>query len=254
VRGDPLTSCGGQSEREGVRRRRYGRERLRRAAPLIAIVGGLASLAATPVSDPFVQEKSGVVIDWRAGTVAVTAGAAADLRMPSADIARPGAERRARAAARVRIAEALRALPLGGGRRLDEAAVARAVARARTTSTEYQSNGGVVVRMEVAFGDWAAVTPPAPLPPGTDAVPTEAAPVALWLAEGRFAAAPLVVVGGREITLGSAKYTTASALPTGVRPLTVHVDKIGRLVVEGNGNQRELAGRPAVIYLQKNLR
>lgn len=221
---------------------------------MILVLGGLVPLVAAPSSDPFVQEKSGVVIDWRAGTVAVTAGAAADIRMPSADVARPGAERRARTAIRGRIAEALRGLPLGGGRRLDEAAVARAVARARVTSSEYQSNGGAVVRMEVAFGDWAEVMPPAPLPAGGGAVVNEVSPVALWLSEGRFAAAPLVVVGGREITLGSAKYTTAAGLPTGVRPLTAHADKAGRLLIDEGGNPRELAGKPAVIYLQKILR
>ena len=215
------------------------------------VLVGLLSVAATPVTNPFVQEKSGVTIDWRAGTIAVTAGAAADLRMPSADIARPGAERRARATARTRIAEALRGLPLGGGRRLDEAAVARAIARARVTSTEYQSNGGAVIRMEVAIGDWAEVTTPAVLPAAADAATSEAAPVALWLPEGRFAAAPLVVVGGREVVLGSAKYTTAAGLPTGARPLPVHADKQGRLVVDEGGTPRELAGKPAVVYVQK---
>ena len=248
------------SRRVISRRRRPGQL----SAVLLAVGGAVLSIAAATSGDAFVEEKSGVVIDWRRGTLSATGGAAADLRMPSADVARPGSERRARAAARTHLADALRTLPLGGGRRLDEAAVARAVTRARSANVEYQSNGGAVVRMEVSFGDWAEVA--AVLPPsagagaradtagaGSAATP-EPAPVALWLPEARLGAAPVLVVAGREITLGSATYTTAAGLPTGTRPLTVHADKQGKLVVDEGGNSRELAGRPAVIYVQKVLR
>ncbi|MES1204939.1 MAG: hypothetical protein ABUS79_03290, partial [Pseudomonadota bacterium] len=91
-------------------------------------LGALLELAALAVpicaaagrsGDSFVEEKAGATIDWRRGVVAATGGAAPDHRMPSAEVARPGAERRAQAAARARLAEVLRALPLGVGRRLD---------------------------------------------------------------------------------------------------------------------------------------
>ena len=91
--------------------------------------------------------------------------------MPSADAARPGAERRARAAARARLAEVLRTLPLGGGRHLDEAGITRAVEHARAVSVDYQSNGGALVRMEVRFGAWtdpAAESPSRLMPPSRE--------------------------------------------------------------------------------------
>ena len=78
--------------------------------------------------------------------LSIHAGAAPDLRMPSADVARAGAVRHAEAAARARLAGALAALPLGGGRKPTAEAVERAVGRARLSQTDYQSNGGAMVR------------------------------------------------------------------------------------------------------------
>jgi hypothetical protein len=246
----------------------------RRGFPWRAILGsaiGIALGAAVTIvppvlaaGDPFIEDRSGASIDWRRGIIEATGGAAADHRMPSADVARPGAERRARAVARARITELLRELPLGGGRRLDEAAVSRAVGRARPTNVEYQSNGGALVRLEVAFGDWG----PSPTSPvdgrGHDAgaknrdasssASPEPEPVAFLLAEGHLAAAPLVVVRGREIALGHARYMAASAVPAGAAVLTVHADKKGRLLLDDDKSLPELAGRPAVVYVQKILR
>ena len=42
-----------------------------------------------------VDHRDGVEIDWAAGTVTASGGAAADLRMPSADVARAGSLPRA---------------------------------------------------------------------------------------------------------------------------------------------------------------
>ena len=137
------------------------------------LVGAMVFLApsalpiamATAAGDPLTEEKSGARLPstGAAGSSQQPGGAAADQRMPSADAARPGAERRARAAARARLAEVLRTLPLGGGRHLDEAAVTRAVERAHMVGVDYQSNGGALIRMEVAFGAWtdSAAEPPA---------------------------------------------------------------------------------------------
>ncbi len=98
--------------------------------------------------------RDGVTIDWTAGTLGASGGAAADLRMPSVDLARPGALRRARATALARLRAALESLPLGSGRKLDAPRVERALGRARTADVQYQSNGGAVVRLEVSFADW----------------------------------------------------------------------------------------------------
>src|SRR5580704_8494322 len=72
-----------------------------------------ASPSPPPSSADLVDTHEGVAVDWRAGTLSATGGAAADLRMPSVDLARPGAERRARAAAIGKLRGALAALPLG---------------------------------------------------------------------------------------------------------------------------------------------
>ena len=242
---------------------RWGRWPAGVAVAWIAAISSVGS-AAAPVGDPFVEDKSGVTIDWRRGVIEASGGAAADQRMPSADAARPGAERRARVAARARIAEALRVLPMGGGHRLDESSVTRAVGRARLKNIEYQSNGGAVVRMEIAFGDWAQDASTQAIPGGASddggakagASPASArAPIALLLPEGHLAAAPVIVIGGREIALGPVHYVPSSGLPQGVSALTVHSDRQGRLLLEDRESTREqIAGRPATIYLQKILR
>jgi hypothetical protein len=181
-----------------------------------------------------------VTIDWRAGTLAATGGAAADLRMPSVDLARPGAERRARAAAVGKLRAALAALPGGGGRKLDPDHIDRALGRARATDTQYQSNGGAVVRMEVGFADWLD-DPAAP-------------PMVLSVREAHLGAAPKAVVGGQEIALGAATYRTgAPPADAGAHP--ARLDHAGRLVIEGGAElAAKLARGPAVIYVQKVLR
>ena len=75
--------------------------------------------------------------------------------MPSVDLARPGAERRARAAATAKLRTALGGPP---ARRRAQARPrsdrSRAQPGPRTTDVQYQSNGGAVIRMEVGFADW----------------------------------------------------------------------------------------------------
>lgn len=193
-----------------------------------------------PASSELAETREGVTIDWRAGTLAASGGAAADLRMPSVDLARPGAERRARAAAVGKLRAALAALPTGGGRKLDPDRVDRALGRARATDTQYQSNGGAVVRMEVRFADW--LEDPA------------AQPTVLSVREVHLGASPKALVGGQEIALGAATYRTGVP-PADAGARSARVDHGGRLVIEGSaGLAAKLARGPALIYVQKVLR
>ena len=219
-------------------RRRAAARRL----ALVLVAGGL--VAASPaLADPLLQEAHGVVVDWRHGTVTARGVAAADWRMPSADVARAGAERRARGEGRNHLVETLRGLPLGGGRKLDEAGIARAVDRARTQHVEYQSNGGVTLELVVGFGDWDE--------PGDAGTAAEVAPLALRLSEGSLAAAPRVLIGETEVALGPVSYATSAELAEDVRPIAVRADRKGRLVADGKLAPDELAHRRAVIYVQK---
>jgi hypothetical protein len=196
--------------------------------------------AAPPPASDLVETRESVTIDWRAGTLAATGGAAADLRMPGVDLARPGAERRARAAAVGKLRAGLGALLGGGGRKLDPERIDRALARARATDTQYQSNGGAVVRMEVGFSDWLED----PAAPATT----------LSVREAHLVAAPRALVGGREIALGAATYRTG-APPADAAARPARLDHAGRLVIEGSAElAAKLARGPAVIYVQKVLR
>jgi hypothetical protein len=233
------------------------------------IAGALAAMAfaavparaATPAA---LEETRGPVsIDWAEGTVTARGGAAADLRMPSADLARPGAERRARAAATARLKEALAGLPLGPGRALSGEAVEQALGHAQVVDVEYQSNGGAVVRLRARFGDWLAAEPQ----PGP----------ALSVTEAHLAAAPALRVppagksGGKkgsketkdddaEVVIGAARYRVG-APPAGTHAIAVRIDHDGRWVLHREKGEKgdkdlaeKLAGASIVIYVQKVLR
>jgi hypothetical protein len=192
-------------------------------------------------------------IDWSAGTITARGGAAADLRMPTAEIARPGAERRAKAAALAKLRAALQSLPLHPGGKLSPAELEAALGRAHPESVDYQSNGGVLLNMSVAFGD--IVPPREKEKPHADAgaESTRKAPEqALSVASMPFALAPRVVAGEREASLSWAVYRTG-APPAGVEAIAVKPDAKGRLVLprtEAKALQK-LAGSPVVIYVQK---
>jgi hypothetical protein len=246
------------------RRPRAGGRVLSTSATLLATTAFVAAAAAA--GDPFVQQDAGkgVTIDWRRGTLVVRGVAAGDWRMPSAEMARAGAERRARNVGRARLDEALRALPLGGGRHLEGTAVGRAIDHARTVALEYQSNGGVELKLEVSFGDWRDAGSPAPpdagaplgaADAGTSGGGTSApAPLALRLAEGSLGAAPILVVHGREVPLERVRYALLSEVPADAHPVKARADKQGRLVVEGAPDAPDLARREAIIYVQKVVR
>jgi hypothetical protein len=222
-----------------------------RAAVALAAVSCLSGLAGARAEEPgspaaLVESRDGVEIDWGAGTLTASGGAAADLHLPGADLARPGAVRRAEAAARARLERALAALPLGGERTLSPADVARALARARTTATEYQSNGGAVVRVTARFIDWLEPAPAAEAPPvATFAVPAM-----------RLVAAPLAKVGDVKGSVGAAVYRLG-APPAAAKAIVAKVDHAGRLVLEaqpGGPSAKTLTASAALIYVGKVLK
>ena len=246
---------------------------------LCAVVATYGALVSPPLAgaaagtrrgggDPLVESVADGTVDWRRGVVVATAGAAADDRAPSADIAREASQRRAVAAARTKLKSALSRLPLGGGRKLDAAAVARALARARVAEVEYQANGGATARVEVGFGEWEDKPPAAPSAaraPSSGLASSnasagsspadDAGAVVLTVPNGHLAAAPIVVIAGRETSLVAARYRVGKAPPGAAKSVGAEMDRKGRIVVDkkaaGNLDPAEFAGRAAVIYVGK---
>jgi hypothetical protein len=201
----------------------------------IVLAGGAAR---ADHAAPLKETRAGADIDWEAGTIAATAGAAADLRMPSVDLSRPGAQRRAQAAAVAKLRTALVGLPLGSGNKLTPAEIDRAVGRARPVDVQYQSNGGAVVRVEIRFGDW---------------LETPSAPEALAVAVPRMhlSAAPTARIGKRDVRVGAAVYRVADG--KGVKNVADgRVDKDGRIVIAGDAQLPDkLARGQVIIYVGK---
>jgi hypothetical protein len=220
------------------------------ALSLLLLLAGRAQ-----ADDKLVRPLGDTEVDWGAGTISARGGAAADLRMPTADIARPGAERRARAAAVAKLRAALLALPLRPGGKLTDKELEAALGRAHPEGVDYQSNGGVLLTMSLAFGD---IVPPkealaVKTHPDAGVEPTRKAPEqALAVASMPFELAPRVVAGDKEAALSWAIYRTG-APPAGVDAIAVKRDQAGRLVLpKGEAKAlQKLAGAPVVIYLQK---
>jgi hypothetical protein len=189
-------------------------------------------------ADALKQTLAGAAVDWEAGTVSATGGAAADLRMPSVDLSRPGAQRRAHAAAVAKLRAALTTLPLGSGNKLTGPEIDRAVARARDVDVQYQSNGGAVVRAEVRFGDWLE-KPGAP-----DGY-------AVAVSSMHLGAAPTARIGKRDVRVGAAVYRVSDG--KGVKNVADgKVDKDGRLVLSGDAQLPDrLARGQVIIYVGK---
>jgi hypothetical protein len=205
---------------------------------LSVAVGVAVLLAAAP--EGLVRTIEGADVDWSAGTVSARGGSAADYRLPSADIARPGAERRARAAAASKLKAALAALPLAGTRKLSGADVDAAVGRARA-AVEYQSNGGALVTLSLRFAEIFSPARPAET---SQTFTVGAMPLEL---------APRLTAGEDESALAWAVYRTG-APPAGVTALALRRDRQGRLVVPRGETPQKLAAAPAVIYVQKILK
>lgn len=96
-------------------------------------------------------------VDWQKGLVVARGVAAADLRAPSAEIARVGAERQARGELEKQLREALRALPIAGGGtvggRADRDPRAKAaldeIVEGTTPERTLHSDGSVTVQVTV---------------------------------------------------------------------------------------------------------
>ena len=198
-------------------------------------------------ADALKQTLAGSAVDWEAGTISASGGAAADLRMPSVDLSRPGAQRRAHAAAVAKLRAALTTLPLGSGNKLTAAEIDRAVGRARDVDVQYQSNGGAIVRVEIRFGDWLET-------------PSAADGIAVAVASMHLSAAPTARVGKRDVRIGAAVYRVAEGKggknvggnATGAAVADGRVDKDGRLVLSGDAQLPDrLARGQVIIYVGK---
>jgi hypothetical protein len=210
--------------------------------PLLGLAGPPAPPA--PRSDALVRTVGGVQVDWSAGMIRAEAGSAADYRLPTPEIARAGAERRAHAAALAGLRGALRALPLGPGRKLSAAEIDAALTRARTAGVEYQSNGGAVVTLSLRFAEVSGVARAEPdAKPPARALAVAAMPLEL---------APRVAAGESEAVLGWVVYRVGPP-PSDAEVVTVQRDKEGRLILPPGERQsiEKLAGTSAVIYVQK---
>jgi len=217
----------------------------RAAIALVATVAALLQVGtarADRAADALKQTLAGAAVDWEAGTIAATGGAAADLRMPSVDLSRPGAQRRAHAAAVAKLRAALTTLPLGSGNKLTAGEIDRAVGRARDVDVQYQSNGGAIVRVEIRFGDWLEV-------------PSAPDGFAVAVASMHLSAAPTARVGKRDVRVGAAVYRVAEAKGAKASGATVadgRVDKDGRLVLSGDAQLPDrLARGQVIIYVGK---
>jgi hypothetical protein len=222
-------------------RRSSGSSRAAVALFAAVAIGTSAGAARADRADALKQTLAGAAVDWEAGTITASGGAAADLRMPSVDLSRPGAQRRAHAAALAKLKAALGSLPLGSGNKLTGPEIERALGRARDVDVQYQSNGGAIVRAEIRFGDWLE-TPGAP-----DGF-------AVAVASMHLGAAPTARVGKRDVRVGAAVYRVADG--KGVKNVADgKVDKDGRLVLAGDAQLPDrLARGQVIIYVAKPQR
>jgi hypothetical protein len=222
-----------------------------------ALVAAALLLVAGPAAadEKLVRTLGGSEIDWSAGLITARGGAAADFHLPTAELARPGAERRAQAQARARLRATLDDLPTGG-RKLSEAQKEAAVARAHREAVDYQSNGGVLLTLGLGFGDVVPPKEPSRVVTTADAgapEPARKAPErALSVASMPFELAPRLAVGERDAPVAWAIYRLGPP-PAGVDAIAVHRDRAGRLVLpKGEAKAlQKLAGAPVVIYVQK---
>ena len=213
-----------------------------------ACLGAGVGAARADRDGPLKQNLAGATVDWEAGTLAASGGAAADLRMPSVDLSRPGAQRRAQAAAVAKLRAALVSLPLGSGNKLTNPEIERALGRARAVDVQYQSNGGAIVRVEIRFGDWLE-TPNAQADGQSKNESFAVAVPAIHLG-----AAPTARIGKRDVRVGAAVYRITGGKGDKVdkNVADAKVDKDGRLVLSGDAQLPDkLARGQVMIYVGK---
>jgi hypothetical protein len=227
------------TSRRSPPRRSSGSDRAAIALLAVVAIGSAAGAArADHAAGPLKETRAGAEIDWAAGTIAASGGAAADLRMPSVDLARPGAQRRAQAAAAAKLRATLADLPLGAGKKLTAPEINRAIGRARAVDVQYQSNGGAIARLELRFGDWLEA-------------PSPEICLAVAVPSIRLGAAPTVRIAGRDVRVGAAHYVIKDANVV-KNVADARVDKEGRLVAEGDAKMADKLARCAVmIYVAK---
>ena len=197
---------------------------------LLLVVLLAAGSAQARESSNWKRTVAGAEVDWSAGTITAEGGAAADMRMPGANAARPGAERRSRAAAVGKLQAALHELGLDKG---SEKLVAE---RATVARSEYQSNGGVVLWLAVKFSEVTA---------GTAA----AKPLRVSAAPFRFA--PAIAAAGKSVRAASATYHPAADCPADA--IAVKRNDKGQLILPSSEAERidSFAGAAVVIYVEK---
>ncbi len=133
--------------RAGVQRRAVW------ATLLLCALAAVPAAAQSRQSSVLVPIEHGGAIDWTRGLVTAVGAAPGDIRSPSPELARVGAERRARAQAHKRLLAAARALRMedrlvGAWADADAAVAERlaaAVARALDLNMDYGSDGSVVL-------------------------------------------------------------------------------------------------------------
>jgi hypothetical protein len=219
---------------------------VRSSLPALAFLIGAAGVARA-ADDPLVRSLGGAEVDWGKGVLKARAGAAADMRLPGPDATRADAQRRARAAALKILRASLDDLPLGGGRRLNKAAIEAAMERARVLTADYQSNGGVLLELGIAFSD---------LEPGRGkkpAEPAEAEALTLAVPSMPLEALPTVVLGKEE--LSTAAVYRLGEPPKDAGSLKAKRDKAGRLVVSPGKTEGPPRGATTlVIYVRSVAR
>ena len=198
-----------------------------RRLPLFLVLLTAVAQAKQPAA--FKRVVAGAEVDWSQGILIAQAGAAADLRMPSPNAARPGAERLARAAAEKKLRAAMRELGL-------DTQADSATERAVVSQIEYQSNGGVILWLSLQVSDLVTIP---------------AQPRSLKIASMPFEIAPTIVAGGKEARVGLATYRAAIDCPKDA--LTVARDEKGRLALPAARKELidSFAGAAVVIYLEK---
>jgi hypothetical protein len=112
-------------------------------------VGVVALLFVAVFAAPAAVGRTGAAYDGEAKVVSARGAAAADLRAPTASIARVKAERQARAAAEKKIVAAL--VELGDTRELDE--LNKQVADAKVSDERYGADGSVELVLTLSTED-----------------------------------------------------------------------------------------------------
>jgi len=198
--------------------------------------------------DRLVEEVAGGHVDWRAGLVGAAAGSAGDHRLPSPEVARPGAVRRARARAEESLRQVLAHLP--GTQKLGDEARGRALAAA-DQQVEYQSDGGAWVTLEVPFGPWLDAGSKSSAASDKAASNPWREPVVIAVPRMRPVAGPLAEDKVRRVVLWRARYREGSpGAEAHALPATASEAGTLKLTEKGAEWPADLAQREVLIYVK----